>query len=766
MGWIYGLTIFFGAALLFLVEPMVAKMVLPLLGGSPSVWNACMVFYQAALLAGYAYAHALSSRLRPRWQVAVHLPLVAGAVAFLPVGIAGRPQAGDSPVAWLMGALALSIGVPFLVLSTTGPLLQRWFASTSHRDAADPYFLYAASNLGSLVALLAYPLLIEPRLELRLAEAMGQGGGGGLLSQNALWSAAYAVYALLCAGCAFLMLRHRATPAPGLGPRGEAPEIPASRRLLWLALAMVPSSALLGTTQYLTTDIAAIPLLWVAPLAVYLVTFVLAFSRKTRIPPSVWSLALAVLVVAVAASLWLPYWFGFRAAPWRAVALHLLTLLAVGMVCHGRLAASRPPAERLTEYYLWVALGGALGGIFNALLAPVIFRTVVEYPLALFFACCLRPDGSVRPGDRRTRSRVLDLVFPAALALAVAGLALLTVRSAAGGAKLSPWIVVGLPSLACLFLVRRPLRFALGVGVLLVAGWTMVQATGQRLKVERTFFGVHQVLRQGSPTVQMMGPAGQMETYDGRFHALVHGTTKHGSQFVDERLRSLPTGYYHPSNPIGLVFRTLARDPRLDAVAVVGLGAGSLSAYGRPGQTMTFYEIDPAVLRIARDPRLFTYLRDSRARVDVVIGDGRLGLAAAPAGAYGMIVLDAFTSDAIPVHLMTREAIRLCTEKLRPDGILALHLTNEYLDLVPVVDAIASDLGLAGLVMEGLPTTRREMVERMAPSTWAVLARDRAALASLSSDSRWRALPLEPGRSPRRTFLWTDSFSNVLGVLR
>jgi SAM-dependent methyltransferase len=761
---LYTLAILFGAVLLFLVEPMVAKMILPLLGGSPSVWNTCMVFFQAALLAGYAYAHALTARLRPRAQVAVHLVVLAVPLALLPVSVSSGPAAGASPIPWLFGALAVSVGFPFLVLSTTGPLLQRWLASTAHREGRDPYFLYAASNLGSLGALLAYPLLVEPRLPLGTASWTLV---GGRVSQSLVWSAGYVAYAALVAVCALLMLSRRTAPAAEAGiPPPDAPPISMSRRLLWLALAFVPSSALLGATTYLTTDIAAIPLLWVLPLAVYLLTFVIAFSRRVQVPVRWWGAGLAVLAVVVAASLWLPYWFGYRSPRLLTISLHLLTLFAVGMVCHGRLAADRPAPERLTGFYLILALGGVLGGVFNAMIAPLVFSTVVEYPLALFLACLLRPAWREEPTDRATRSRILDVALPAAIALAVVGLAALVGRPARGTAVLAPALVAGIPCLACLLLLRRPLRFALGLFVVLAAGWTMAQSSGQRLWLERTFFGVHRVLQFDSPSFEMLDDAGEMTIYEGTYRTLVHGTTKHGSQFLDERLRATPTGYFHRTGPIGEVFRALGGDARPDAVAVVGLGAGTLAAYGRPGQSMTFYEIDPAVVRIATNPDLFTYVRDSKARIGFVVGDGRLALAAAPEGAYGLIVIDAFSSDAIPVHLITREAIRLYLGKLRPGGLLALHITNEYLDLAPVLDAIAADLGIRGLVIEGEVASRREKLERKAPSLWAVLSPNAAALEPLAAGGNRRSLPSAPGPPRDSRFLWTDGFSNVFGVLR
>ena len=736
------------AALLFLVQPMIGKMLLPRLGGTPAVWNTCMVFFQAVLLAGYAYAHLITRRLRARQQILLHVAVLVLPLLVLPLHLAGgeAPAGGDSPVLWLLGALLATIGLPFFALSTTGPLLQRWFASSEHRESKDPYFLYAAGNVGSLGALLAYPWLLEPRFPLAASP----------LSQVRLWSAAYLAFALLTTFCGVLMLRRRVPEAHApashrsRGAKPAAAGVTASRRVLWVLLAFVPSSAMLGATQYITTDLAAIPLLWVLPLTVYLLTFILSFSRRRWIAARWSSAALAVLVVGVALSFWIP-------VPWLLLilSLHLLTLLAVGLVCHGRLASDRPPPERLTEFYLLIGTGGLLGGIFNALLAPLLFRSVVEYPFALLLACLLRPGPWGRSGSRESASaRWLDLAFPAGVALVAVAMSLFVGGTSPSTPLALVFLGAAVPAALVLLSISRPLRFALGLLVLLVAGWAQARSSGPVLLVERTFFGVNKVVRFESKSSELPP-----------FHSLYNGTTKHGLQIVDERLRLWPTLYFHPAGPIGHVFRSLQDVPNL-RVAVIGLGAGTLAAYGRPGQRFTFYEIDPAVVEIARDPRYFTYLSDCRADSEIIVGDGRLQLARAPDGGYGLIIMDAFSSDAVPVHLITREAVEMYFRKLSPDGLLVVNLTNSYMNLVPVLDAIASALDVSGLVWRDRAVTRDQFLQAKTPSTWAVLGRDRSSLAALAFPKESRRLPRVPGVPPEAEFLWTDDYSNLFALLR
>ena len=737
----YVAAVLLGAGLLFLVQPMSARMLLPLLGGAPAVWNTCLVFFQVSLLLGYLYAHLLTAALPARAQAAVHLALVAAAALLLPPALpATSPPAGRAwPTAWLLLSLARSVGLPFFVLATTGPLLQRWLSRTRLPGAEDPTPLYAAGNAGSLAGLLAYPFLLERLL--------------GLHGQTLLWSVGYAAYAVLVATCALPLLRAGAA-APAVAPSEDAEPLSWTRRLRWLALAFIPASLVLGVTQYLTTDVAAMPLLWVVPLSLYLLTFVVAFSPGGRraLSPNVAGLLLACAAVPAAVG------FAVYSRP-HALAFplfHLIALTAAGLLCHGRLAADRPSPAQLTEFYLLLAAGGVLGGIFNALLAPVLFHSLLEYPLMLAAACAVRAAFARRPSFP---AAFLDLAAPAIVVLA----RLLADRLMVGTVPTATtvWVAqVIVPAAVCLAFVPRRLGFTLAFVALLAVAWTQGSEGTRLLHSARTFFGVTRVVASLGPPVHPH-PA---RTVAVKYHVLYHGTTIHGKQALSSPLGPIPTSYYHPSGPVGRILVRFGGQERMDQVGVVGLGAGTLAAYGRPGQTITFYEIDPEVLRTAEDRRLFRFLSDSRARLDVRLGDGRLGLATASDGSYGLLVLDAFSSDAIPTHLLTREALALYRAKLRQDGILAIHVTNRYLDLVPVVEALARDAGLTGLVVEDTVDDSRQLLEGKDSSTWVLLTREAAALGTLPSSPHAR--PLASAGPGEARYLWTDSFSNLVSVLK
>ncbi|HEY7523487.1 MAG TPA: fused MFS/spermidine synthase [Candidatus Limnocylindrales bacterium] len=730
---LFGVAIFLAAGLVFLVQPMVAKALLPTFGGTPQVWTASLLFFQAALLGGYAYAHASVRSLGLRRQPLVHLLALAVPLVLLPIGLRGLELVRELPPAIAVASiLAVSVGGPYLVVSATSPLLQRWFAVTGHRTAHDPYFLYAGGNAGSLVGLLAYPFLIEPRLRLG--------------DQATVWSLGYLVFALLVGGCAIVAARRSgraavlASPVPVAAPRSAtavAPPLAVGRQLRWVGLAFIPSSLLLGVTTHVQTDIAAVPLLWVIPLSLYLVTFVLAFSRRRVLPPRIAALALPVLVLAVALS-----FIGFLPVPlWVTIAVHYGAFFVAAMLAHGRLADDRPEPEQLTRYYLLVSVGGALGGLFNAIIAPLAFDQVLEYPLALVLALLVRPPMSPDPVESRARrrARLLDIVAPFGVYLAtLLGLVAAAVLQVGRGA--STWLVVAI-LVGCFVFVRRPVRYALGVAAVLA----VVLLTGDRaLFADRTFFGVNRVIED-----------------DAGRHVYLSGRTVHGVQRVGPGGGRLPMSYYHPSGPAGQVFSTIKTRPGgIADVAVIGLGAGGLAAYADEGQRYVFYEIDPAVIAIARDERLFTFLGEAPADVSVVEGDGRLRIAEAAPASYDVIVLDAFSSDAIPAHLVTREALGVYLDKLRPDGILLFNVSNSYLDVRAVVAGALVDHGLAGYSrtdsdLSAAPPGDKETSE------WVVAARDSGSLDAFASDPRWQAI-----ENVDRRVLWTDDFSDILGVIR
>jgi hypothetical protein len=745
----FTVAIFVGAALLFFVQPMVAKMLLPLLGGSPAVWNTCMVFFQAALLAGYAYAHWSVRFLGPRRQSMLHVAIVLAPLLVLPVALrGGLPPAEGSPVGWLLLALAATIGLPFVVAATGGPLLQRWFAATGHRSASDPYFLYAASNAGSLLALLAYPILIEPRTTL------GQ--------QQWLWSGGYVLFAMLTIVCGMLVLRSArggaaAMAAPVPAPAAAGPETPARpaapgvakpaanspwrQRAWWVAMAFIPSSLMLGVTQYMSTDIAAVPLLWIVPLSIYLLTFIIAFSKKPIISVRLLSRILPVLVV----SLVIAFLTAATAPIVLLIPLHLTTFFVAALLCHLRLAESRPPAARLTEFYLLIAIGGVLGGIFNALVAPVVFTAVAEYPIAIALACLARTPTTSWERKPRWMGPALDYGAPVLIGIVAFFGARLGHRIEQGlkeiafsDLDLQLVLGVGIPAFACYLLATRRIALATGVGALFTVALLKAASAGGVIYNERTFYGVHRI------------------RYKQGFVELVHSNTSHGVQ--DRENPQIPLAYYSPASPIGAVFEHFHSTDLFRRVGVVGLGAGAIAAYGQPGQHFSFHEIDPAIERIARTH--FTYLQDSRATSDIKLGDGRQTLARdVRDGEYGLLVLDAFSSDAIPVHLVTREAVQLYVQKLRPGGLLAFHISNRYLNLLPVLERLAEELDLS-LIHQNHPIDEVTSSQTGTfGSHWVLLARDRYDFGPLLRDASW--LGPTPGK---RGPLWTDDYSNILSI--
>jgi len=964
---LFALTLLVSATLIFVVEFMFGKMVLPLLGGAPAVWNTCMVFYQAALLGGYVYAHLGARYLGPRRQAVAHLTLMALALVALPITLPSGwvPPGEQNPIPWLLLVLAVSLGLPFLFVSASAPMLQSWFSHTSHGSARDPYFLYAASNLGSLLGLLGYPLILESNLTLR--------------QQSWAWAGSYVLLMLLTLLCALTLWRRRGAPAPDAPPQDrpvveseadallEDAPVTWLRRLRWIALALVPSSLLLGVTTHMSIDLVSFPLLWAIPLALYLLSFILVFARWHILPHWLMVRVQPLLIVLLAAVYFLAGIYSSQLAP--LFILSLLTFFVTAMVCHGELANDRPAARHLTEFYLWMSLGGVLGGLFNALLAPVVFKEVFEFPLMLAAACLVRPswrayaaldpaDGLSCPASRGQWARWLLLgAIPACLLLGLATV----IRQDAAAARLLWLAPVGiylaslLPAFAPRRFVWQPLLPLLGAaGLVILAGlhlnepsfglrecplpwvlgaftliamachgslalarptggraqwsafllaWTLGPATvlvlgaakpganallstTAPLAIGMAFLGVLACkqwdlasrrtrldewvallllplamglaldARQGGQKVAALGKSiaafvtrGGLEQlgvwvsqaagtvtaqwvavsllatglaalllqrrrvrlavavlaalfisrlgdtdelrpayidrsffgvlrvrkdawYDA--YKLLHGSTSHGMQSCDEQVRREPWTYYHREGPIGDIF--LAIGDHAKEIGVVGLGTGTLAAYGRDGQRMTFFEIDPAVLRIARDRRFFHYLAESHARLDFVLGDARVQLARIDR-AFDLLLIDAFSSDSIPVHLITKEAIDLYFKHLTKDGLLAVHISNRHLDLEPVLRRLGHECGRVAIMCEDNDEDRRYSQDQEETdlkgkfgSTWVVLARRDEDLAGLrviqiaESDKvlpRWVTLEAKKGDP-----LWSDDFSNILGVLK
>lgn len=751
----FGAAIFAAAALLFLVQPMMGKILLPQLGGSPSVWNTCMVFFQAVLLLGYLYAHVLTRRLSTKWQVLVHTIVLAVAAATLPAPVLTGSPEGQNPVLWVVLTLALSIGLPFFAVSTTGPLLQRWFSKTDHAQARDPYFLYAASNAGSLIGLFAYPLILEPSLT-----RAGQTWAWAL----GFWALVPSV--LVCAGLA--SKREAAAPEASAAMTPDTP-VTWARRGWWVLLAAVPSSLMLGVTQHVTTDIAAIPLLWIIPLALYLLSFVLAFSGRAGASSRLWGRVLPILVIAVLLTT-----LARARHPVVVISfIHVATFFVVAMLCHRRLVEDRPSTSHLTEFYLMLSVGGVLGGLFNALAAPMLFTNVIEYGLVLGGACLLRPQLVEEWRARDPRKRMIDAGLALLAGSVVIGVVAYTEHLTRHDRLLQAgpgrWLVqsmgmdtrqavlvltAGVPSMLCILLLLRAgsLRFALAAIPLLISTY-FTGISGSLLHEERTFFGVLRVSTDPK----------------GYWYKLDHGTTLHGIQGRFEVMRRVPTSYYHPTGPIGDVIKARQAEGRLKRTGVIGLGVGSLAAYGRPGDEMDFFEIDEGVVRIADRPEYFLFVGDAIASGVTIrryIGDGRIGISrpaddpAIPDGYYDLVVIDAFSSDVIPVHLVTREAIEAYRRKLAPGGVLAFHVSNRYFELRPVLWRIAQDLGMVCWHRDDSALTEEMRGQAKRDSVWVVLAGTKDDLGRVAQfPTPWEAFT---PKHDQKTPLWTDDYSNVL----
>ena len=711
-------TIFLGSFLLFLVQPMIARMVLPRLGGAPAVWNSAMLVYQALLLAGYGYAHWLGHFV-PRRQAILHLCAFALAGLTLPIGlVALTPSPTANPFLWVPALLLGSVGPLFFVVSAQAPLTQRWYAATQGRD---PYPLYAASNLGSFGGLIAYPLIVEPWLP--------------LTSQRWLWSVGYGLLALAVAFCALPLSNERPSPIA----RSAAP-VPLKRLSRWALLAAVPSGLILSTTLHLTTDIVAMPLLWVIPLGVYLLSFSFAFGSR-RGPARLIGRAAPIVLLASAAGLF-PSETG---NPSFYALLAVVNLFTVSVAIHSRLFDERPPEQHLTIFYLAMSAGGVLGGLFCALIAPQIFDWTYEHLILLVAAAALLHAGSPFPrlaslwnGRSRTLRGLVLLAFLSIAGFGPFGLPpskLLTLCS-----------LVAIAALALSALGNRTL-FAAAVGALVLAagGWDRIALSAQPGRMTRSFFGIYTI----------------GESRDSR--QLFHGTTVHGIENLGsvERER-MPTAYYVPGSGVG---RAMIAAPGLFGpgaqVDVVGLGAGTLACYARPGQHWTFFEIDPAIARIASDSRNFRFLARCLPRPSIVIGDARLTLDRTRPGSGDLLVVDAFSSDAIPMHLLTREAFAVYRRHLKPNGLLMVHITNRFLDIEPVLAAAATEGGWTARRLRFEPS-RTDRANNAAPSTWVALSQSPETIGRLTSGDRaWSDLS---GRAGFRA--WTDDHASLLPLIR
>ena len=732
---LFAVAIFTSACLVFVVQPMAAKLILPTLGGSPSVWNASMVFFQTALLAGYAYAHLLQRLPSLRAQVGTHLVLLALAALFLPLrisGVFGDPDA-TQPALWLLATLAVSIGAPLAVLSATAPLLQAWYARVraGHADGKNPYVLYAASNLGSFLALLAYPILIEP-----LASLSGQRLG---------WSLGYGLFVALVIGLGLLVWRRREAAAAEPAPLAVSAPIPWREKGMLVLLAAAPSSLMLGVTAHLTTDVASAPFLWVIPLALYLLTFVIAFQTRPAIPP-VLALSVQGAMAAAFAAL-----IAFRTGEWVLVfTVNLAAFFFTALMCHQRLAARRPPPDRLTEFYLLLSLGGVVGGAFNGLMAPMVFNMVWEYPLVLVAAALLRPWSrrEMQPWEIMCGVAGVVIAFLGPLSMEAVRYAP-DIRAAVPDAQLIriAQAILGIAAMFAFLVRNRAVMFAVVLGAIVWSGYHLARGYDWALS-ERSFFGVMRVAQIDDP--RMGGPV----------HVLMHGTTLHGAQAQVPSRLCQPTLYYATSTPLGqAMLQTQARHLDGARVGVVGQGSGAMAAYKREQDRLTFFEIDPMVDRLSRDPRWFSFIDGcADGPVRTVIGDARLTMDREPAGSYDLLIIDAFSSDAVPTHLLTVEAIRGYLRLLAPDGVVVLHLSNRNLEITRPAEAAAQ--ALAAPHLHQVYLEKSEQGQMAEASTEALLiGKSEAAVKPYSDDGRWRVLDRTDVRP------WTDDYVNLFGSL-
>lgn len=725
MIFLFAFTLFLSAALLFVVQPLVAHMLLPSLGGSAAVWTACMLFFQITLLGGYIVSH-LQARFMPKrfWPI-VQVALLTLAFLTLPFDLFDLRPDTNAPALWVLKTLFLTVAPSFLLLSTTAPTLQTWFSRTAHKNASDPYFLYAASNAGSFVGLLGYPLLIEPLM--------------GVSAQNHMWQIAYAVLGLLIAACAVLTLRNALPDSKTAASMVDAPPTN-QRRLLWVLLAFVPSSLMLGLTQFLSTDLAAVPLLWVVPLGIYLASFVLAFSTRLPHLPQ-WT---GRLFPAASLLVFASYWIKFPVVV--SIGLHLALFFWAAWLFHDNLARLRPSATRLTEFFLLLSVGGMLGGLFNALLAPLLFTRAIEYWVVLALACipaALKPSipQALTPNEDDVEALKEDPWRYAMVPIFVVSGLFLSYQSGLldGTSKM-----VFIPSIvvlaALVFYVPRMDRLAFAL-VAIAATHQLTQTPGE-VAAARSFFGAYKVFDRESP--------------GGTVRRFSHGTTAHGAQILEKP--KLPVAYHHPDGPIGQVMSAIAggtqRAEGPYKLGVVGLGIGAMAAYGNPHRKLHFFEIDPLVEDLARDH--FSYLSDCGDACSVSIGDGRQLLRNSQDHAYDILFLDAYNSDSVPTHLLTREALQLYLQKVKPDGAIVFHVSNRYLNVQGLVGALAKDAGLTCRAQIHHPDRDKRRTEFAMTSSYVITSANPATLSVL--DERW-------GECPALDKIWTDDFANILSIL-
>jgi hypothetical protein len=809
---IYALTLFISAFLLFWVQLWVGKLLLPLLGGAPGVWNTCMVFFQALLLFGYSYAHILSTRIAARYQAIVHTLFLLIPLSLLPLSLpsAISPPRDTNPIFWLLGILVITVGLPSLAIATTAPLMQRWFAIAQKNN--DPYFLYAASNIGSLLSLVSYPVLIETNFSLS--------------QQSYLWAGGYGILASLTGICAIniwksaapeqlFLLDDSSTLDNNLDNKKDNnldnkkllvstnlsldPQPSKSQQFRWIILGFLPTSLLLGTTTYITTDIAAVPLFWAIPLIVYLSTFILAFTNNSLINQQFNYQKLLPLLPALLTALVISFLLQLMRPIALLVPLHLLGLFFVGYICHGELASDRPKPNYLTLFYFWISVGGVAGGIFNAIISPLLFTSVLEYPSVLIISFLLLPklviasnsgiisqltpeliskltadltsnlnsdlnseksiSKSISELIPKPNSQVNNSSFRFSVPISL-GLILATLIVGFSPRFVwSDWLGIILVIILWLGIYKTfnlsKIRLLVGLLLLSLLGQFSLTTMGQVLVRDRSFFGIYRVVSQ----------------QQGQYYSLFHGTTLHGKQSRDSQRRDEPLTYFSATGPIGQVFNYFSRKDTFQNshIAVLGLGVGTLFSYARSPQEWTFYEIDPVVVKLATDPKYFSFLGNDFSnspeviKKQIILGDGRLQLAKAQDDYYDLLVMDAFSSDAIPTHLVTLEAMELYLQKLRKNGIIAVNISNRFINLEPVLAKLAQELNLVSYSQVDRAITPLEKEQGKTASHWVIMARNQEYLGSLITDFPWQNMSTQ---SNSKFQVWTDDFSDIWQVLK
>ncbi len=667
----YAAAIFLGAFLLFLVQPIIAKQILPWFGGSAAVWATCMVFFQMTLLLGYAYADLTTRKLDPRRQVILHIVLLALSLLALPVtpDAAWKPVGVENPSWRILGLLALTIGLPYFMLAATSPLLQAWFARRFHH--AIPYRLFALSNLASLLALLAYPVIIEPWIS--------------TFTQSISWSAVYALFALLCGYSALASLRGGAASmaaAPAAGAVTLEPPPTAGRQLTWLVLAGMATFLLLAVTNHVTQNVASLPFLWILPLSLYLATFIFCFDHPRWYRRNAFLLLAAILLPLMA-------WYSDSLELKLVVPMYLAGLFVCCMFCHGELASLKPAPRYLTRYYLMISLGGAIGGLLVGLVAPYVLTGYFELAIGLI-ACAL----------------------------------LLLYRTF----RMAWWTML------------------MSAAVVGATAWGAGKAIDVQVAESRTMMrNFYSVLK----TREFSEPV--------PFRSLVHGGIMHGGQLLDPGMRLRASSYFGPNTGYGRMFASLPATPR--RVGVIGLGAGAIIAYARPGDTFRFYEINPQVVELAE--REFTFMRESPASIEVVLGDGRLSLEREANQQFDVIAMDAFSGDSIPLHLMTREAMAIYMRHLKPGGVLAFQATNRFIDIAPVVASLAAEHGLTAVFISDSPAQAQGADYWISSTDQILVTADRTLLAAEKIRGASRVIT-----APAGFRVWTDDFNNLVRVLK